>query len=60
MSGTNELVALKANEPMVAIWPVIFLAFIASLVSTTNDVAVTWASRWIVVQSFEDIVNGML
>ena len=48
MSGTNELVALKANgtSPMVAIWPVIFLAFIVSLVSVwLNDVAVTWGRR---------------
>ena len=60
MSGTNELVALKANgtSPMVAIWPVIFLAFIVSLVSVwLNDVAVTWGRRGVervVLQSFED------
>ena len=66
MSGTNELVALKANgtSPMVAIWPVIFLAFIVSLVSVwLNDVAVTWGRRGVdrvVLQSFEDIAYGML
>ena len=66
MSGTNELVALKANgtSPMLAIWPVIFLAFIVSLVSVwLNDVAVTWGRRGVdrvVLQSFEDIAYGML
>ncbi len=66
MSSSNEIVAIKSLgiNPMVVVWPTLFLAVVLSLTTVwLNDLAMSWGyhgMQRVVIDALEDIAYGTL